>query len=184
MTVPQDPAAAGGDRLMAGQADLERVAEMLKDALMQTRLTRNELGARAARALTALTADIPAETGSASPVPPAPARRRPLIRAVVGSGGGLVIAFGAVRLAVAAADPGVTPGSIPSSWAIPCLLVAIAAVVAALFILGYGVGASIEQRRSGRQSPPRAEQGGRAPWLRVTDNADGGGAGGPDVVAW
>jgi hypothetical protein len=179
MTEPQDPT-AGGDRLIAGHADLEQVIETLKDALAQTRLTRDELGARAARALAALTADIPAETGPAPPA--APARGRPLIRAAAGSGGCLIIAFAAMRL-VGLADPGATSGPIPQPWAIPCLLVAVTAVLAALFIAGYGVGTSVERRRSGRQLRPRAGRGGHALVLRVTDD-DERGAGGPDVVAW
>ena len=116
----------------------------------------------------------------------------------------MVIAFAAVRL-VGLADPGATPGSISKSWIPLCLFVAIAAVVAALFILGYGVGASIEQRRSRRQLPPRPGPGGHAldggqrggaghgpipPSLRTvqvlrgTEDADGGGAGGADVVVF
>ncbi len=185
MTGPQDPTAAGGDRLMASHADREQVIETLKDAFMQGRLTGDELGAQAGRALAArtradlaaLTADIraadiraagipaagiPAESADlivAGPTrPPAPVRRRPLARAAAGSGGCLVIAFAALRL-VSLADPGATPGPIPMSWALPCLVVAIAAVVAALFILGYGVGASIEQRRSRRQLPPQLGPG-------------------------
>src|SRR6266567_282331 len=75
MTGPQDPAAAGGDRLRAGHADRELVVEALKDAFVQGRLTRDELGARTGRALTArtcaelatLTADIPAAAGPARP---------------------------------------------------------------------------------------------------------------------
>jgi hypothetical protein len=59
MTGPQEPAASGDGRLMAGHSDLEQVIETLKDALVQSRLTRDELGARAAQALAVLTADIP-----------------------------------------------------------------------------------------------------------------------------
>jgi hypothetical protein len=44
-------------------------------------------------------------------------------------------------------DPGTTPGSVPKFWLLPSLIVAIAAVITAFFILGYGVGASIERRR-------------------------------------
>ena len=66
-TGPQDPAAAGRGRLRAGHADREQVIEALKDAFVQGRLTRDELDARAGRALSArtcadlaaLTADIP-----------------------------------------------------------------------------------------------------------------------------
>ena len=71
MTGPQDPAAAGCDRLRAGHADREQVIETLKDAFVQGRLTRDELDARAGQALSArtyadlaaLTADIPAAAG-------------------------------------------------------------------------------------------------------------------------
>ena len=35
MTGPQDPAAAGRDRLRAGRADREQVIETLKDAFVQ-----------------------------------------------------------------------------------------------------------------------------------------------------
>ncbi len=64
---PQDPAAAGGDRIRAGHADREQVIETLKAAFVQGRLTRDELDARAGRALSARTcvdlaaliADIP-----------------------------------------------------------------------------------------------------------------------------
>src|SRR5215469_5915933 len=89
MTGPQDPAAAGGDRLRAGHADREQVIETLKDAFVQGRLTRDELDARAGQALAArtyadlaaLTADIPPRPPAARPVrPPAPVHRRPLAR--------------------------------------------------------------------------------------------------------
>jgi len=45
--------------------------------------------------LAALTTDIPGAPAPAPRVPPAGARRRPLARAAAGSGGCLVIAFGA-----------------------------------------------------------------------------------------
>ncbi|MBV9205672.1 MAG: hypothetical protein JO037_09800 [Actinobacteria bacterium] len=184
MTGPQDPA-AGGDRLMAGHADHEQVIEALKNALVQSRLTRDELDARAVRALAALTADTPAEAGP--PSPPAPAPRRPLARAAAGSGGCLIIAFAAVWFAGHLDNPfGASPYFYADqSWIPVCFAVAFAAVVAALFILGYVVGASIEQRRSRRQRPPRpGPGGGHAGVLRVTDDAGGDGACGADVVAW
>ena len=108
MTGPQDPAAAGRNRLRAGHADREQVIGTLKDAFVHGRLTKDELDARAGRALTArthadlaaLTADITAEPAAAGPArPPAPARRRPLARAATGSGLCLVIAAAAVRVA-------------------------------------------------------------------------------------
>ncbi len=71
MTGPQDPAAAGGDRIRAGHADREQVIETLKTAFVQGRLTRDELGVRAGRALAALTcADLAALTAD---IPPGPA---------------------------------------------------------------------------------------------------------------
>ena len=68
MTGPEDPAAAGRDRLRAGHADREQVIGTLKDAFVDGRLTRDELDTRAGQTLSArtcadlsaLTADIPA----------------------------------------------------------------------------------------------------------------------------
>ena len=168
MTGPQDPAAAGRDRLRAGHADREQVIEALKTAFVQGQLTRDELDARAGQALAArtgaelaaLTADIPggpATAGSARP--PTPARRRPLARAAAGSGGCLVIAFAAVWVAANILDPNGL-GNPYHPWSRLCLLVAFAAVGAALCILGYGVATSVEQRRSRRQLPPRPGPGG------------------------
>jgi hypothetical protein len=173
VTGPQDPAAAGRDRLRAGHADREQVIETLKDAFADSRLTRDELDARIGRALAArtradlaaLTADIPpapvaAGAGPARPPaparrrPPAPARRRPLARAAAGSGSCLVIAAAAVWAAFLA-DPGpggITPIPIPPGL---CFLVAIYAVIAALCFIGYGVATSRKQRPSRRQLPPR-----------------------------
>ena len=79
MTGPEDPAAAGGDRLRAAHADREQVIEALKDAFVQGRLTRDELDVRAGRALAArtraelaaLTADIPGGLAAAGPTLPA-----------------------------------------------------------------------------------------------------------------
>jgi hypothetical protein len=150
---PEDPAAAGHGRVRAGHADRELVIEALQDAFVQGRLTRDELDARAGRALAArtyadlaaLTADIPAATGPAGP--PAPAPRRPLARAAAKSGSCVVIAAAAIW-AGALLDPD-GPGPNPyHSWAKPFLLVALVAVVTALGILVHGVGTSLEQRRS------------------------------------
>jgi hypothetical protein len=165
MTGPQDPAAGGG-RLRAGHADRELVIEALKDAFVQGRLTRDELGARAGRALAArtsaelaaLTADIPAGAGPARP--PTPVRRWPLARAAAGSGGCLLLAFAAAWVGGHLDHPlGPSPYK---SWMGPCFFVALVALVAALGIVIYGVGTSMEQRRSRRQLPPRPGPGGRA----------------------
>jgi hypothetical protein len=83
MSGPQDQAAAGRDRLRAGRADREQVIEALKDAFVQGRLTRDELGARAGQALSArtyaelaaLTAGIPAGPAAAGRWPGRPPGR-------------------------------------------------------------------------------------------------------------
>ena len=63
---PQDPGAvwaAGGGHLRASDADRERAIDVLKAAFVQGRLTKDELDARAARALTARShADLAALT--------------------------------------------------------------------------------------------------------------------------
>jgi hypothetical protein len=170
MAGPQDPAAAGGDRLRAGHADREQVIEALKTAFVHGRLTKDELDTRAGQALSArtyadlaaLTADIPGEPAAAGPAgPSAPARRRPLVRAAAGVGGCLVIAFAASQVAQRA-DPGNTPGTLPGSLALPSFMVANAAVFAALFFVIYGVVTAVAQRRSRRQLPPRPGAGGHA----------------------
>jgi DUF1707 SHOCT-like domain len=156
MTGSQGPAAAGRDLLRASHAEREQAIESLKDAFVDGRLTMDELDARAGRALAArtcaelavLTADLPPATGSAHP--PAPARHWPLAKAAAKSGGCLVVATGAVRLA-ALADPGATAGPIPKFLVVPLFLVAAVAAIAALFIMVYGLSDSIDQRRSRRQ---------------------------------
>jgi hypothetical protein len=170
VTGPQDPAAAGRDRLRAGHADREQVIETLKDAFVQGRLTRDELDARAGQALAArthadlaaLTADIPPVPAAAGPArPPAPARRHPLARAAAGSGGCLVIAFSAVWVAANVLDPDGL-GNPYHPWSRLCLGVSIVAVMAAVMIFLLGVATSVEQRRSRRQLPPRPGPGGHA----------------------
>jgi hypothetical protein len=151
----QDHAAAGGDRLRVGHADREQVVEALKGAFVQGQLTRDELDMRVGQALAArtgaelaaLTADVPVGPAVAGPVlPRASTRRRPLTRAAAISSPCLAIASAALWVVGHLDNPlGPSPYR---SWIPLCLGVAIAALVAALFIVGYGVGASIEQRRS------------------------------------
>ena len=169
-TGPQDPAAAGRDRLRAGHADREQVVEALKDAFVQGRLTRDELDARVAQLLAsrtyaelaALTADIPPAPAAAGPArPPTPARRWPLVRAAAGSGGCLVIAAAAFWGATIL-DPGPPAPSPDHYWAPLMLLIVLAAVLAALGILANGVVTSWEQRRSRRRLPPRPGPDGHA----------------------
>ena len=160
---------AGRGHLRASHADREQVIGTLQAAFVQGMLTKAELDVRlgqtfAARTcgeLAALTADLPAGLAAAGPAPARPARRRPLAKAAAGSGGCLVIAAAAVR-AIDLADPGPTPGVIPKYWGTLFVLIALVAVVAALGILKIGVAASLEQRRSRRQLPPRPGPGGHA----------------------
>jgi DUF1707 SHOCT-like domain len=165
--------AAGRGHLRASHADREQVIEVLKAAFVQGMLAKEEfdlrvgqvLAARTYADLAALTADIPAEPAAAGPArPPAPARRRPLARAAAGSGGCLVVAFGAVQL-IQLADPGATPGSIPKVLVGPLFVLLFSAISAALVILSHGVAASVDQRRSRRQLPPGQAPGtgGQAP---------------------
>jgi Domain of unknown function (DUF1707) len=111
LSPPQRPG-----RLMASDADREKVADMLKDAFAQGRLTRQELDLRAGQTfaartyadLAALTADLPAGLPGTAPVrKPARAQpRQPAGKAVVWS------AFGVITLALLAATfavPSPTP---------------------------------------------------------------------------
>jgi hypothetical protein len=182
MTGPQGPAGQGRDRLRVGHADRERTIEVLKDAFVHGRLTRDELDARAGRAfsartyadLAALTADIPAAdipaaripaaripagpapVGSVQPPtpvqPPVPARRRPLARAAAGSGVCLVIVAAAIGVG-AHLDPGGPGPNSYHSWIKLCLFVALAALITAIGILLNGVGTAVEQRHSRKQLP-------------------------------
>jgi len=180
MTEPKDPAAAGGDRLRAGHADREQVIEALKDAFMQGRLTEEELGARTGQVLVArtyaeldtVTADIPGASRLDGPAalardevagPPGLTRRWPLARAAVKSGGFMVIAAAVAHSGgiIANGDYGAAAGS-HHDWTRVLLLLALVLVVTALVILGRGVAASVEQRRSRQQLPPRPWPGGHA----------------------
>jgi hypothetical protein len=166
--------AAGRGPMRASHADREQVIEALKDAFVYGRLTKDELDARAGRALaartcaelTALSADIavgpaasaPAGSGPTRPPvparrrPPVPASRRPLARAAAGSGGCLALAAAALW-ATFIIDPG--PSGADRPWAGLMLQLALYAAMAGVCILWSGVTTSVQQRRTGRQLPPR-----------------------------
>ena len=183
MTGPQDPAAAGGDRLRAGSADREQVIEALKDAFVQGRLSKDELDARAGRALAArthaelapLTGDIPASPAAAPAAPrrrrpPTTARRRrPLARAAAGSGACLAFAFGVILFAANVLDPHGL-GNPYHPYSTLCLFAALAAMFAAVCIALNGIGTAVEQRRARRQLPP-------GPGGRALDDGERGSAG-------
>jgi hypothetical protein len=170
MTGPEDPAAAGRGRLRAGHADRDQAIEALKTAFVHGQLTRDELDARAGRALAArtcaelaaLTADIPPRPPAARPArPPAPVRRRPLARAAAQSGVCLIIAAAAawVWALLVSGDgdyDGIGGANPPhESWAPLALLVVVLFAGTAIGILGSAVVTALEQRRSRGQLPPR-----------------------------
>ena len=172
MTGPGDQMAAGRGPMRASHADREQVIEALKDAFAHGRLTTGELDARTGRALAArtcaelaaLTAGLPpARAAPGPPRPLIPARRRPLARAAAGSGGCLALAAAAVGASFIL-DPG-GPGA-DRPWAGLMILLAQYAVIAAVWILWSGVATSVQQRRPGRQLPPRPGPGGHAPDAR------------------
>jgi hypothetical protein len=160
MTGPDDRAAAGGERLRAGHADRERVIQALKDAFVQDRLTRDELGAREGLALTArtlpelaaLTGDIPAPLAAPAPGRPGLVQRHPLLWGFAGSGGCVAIAFGLVMLAANVLDPHGL-GNPHHPWSTLCALVALAALLTGIGILLHGLGTAEEQRRARKQRP-------------------------------
>jgi Domain of unknown function (DUF1707) len=162
-TGPQDPAAAGRDRLRACHADREQVLETLKDAFVHGRLTKDELDTRAGRALAARTcAELDAVTADILPVPstPAtadlarpptrplvPARSRPLARAAARSGGCLAFAAAAVWASLIL-DPG--GAGLERPWAGLMLFLAQCAVIAGVCILWSGAMTVVANRpRSG-----------------------------------
>jgi uncharacterized protein DUF1707 len=164
------PGVVGRGPMRASHADREQVIEALKDAFVDGRLTKDELDARAGRALAARTcaeldaviADIPPARAASGPTRPlVPARRRPLARAAAGSGGCLALAAAAVGVSLIL-DPG--GAGVYRPWAGLMLLLAQCALIAGVCILWSGVVAttSVQQRRSGRQLPPRLGAGGHA----------------------
>jgi len=160
--------AAGRGPIWASHADREQAIEALKDAFVQGRLAKDELDARAGRALAArtcgeldaVTADIPRVRAASRPSRPlVPARRRPLARVAARSGGCLAFAAAAVWASFIL-DPG-GPGA-DRPWAGLMLLLAQYAVITGVCILWSGVATSAHQRRFGRQLPPRPGPGGHA----------------------
>jgi len=161
-TGPEDPAAAGGDRLRACHADREQVIGTLQAAFGQGRLTRDELDARAGQALAARTyAELDALIADIPAGPPAPARRRPRAVAPVAAGICLLIAAAAIAAMWVAsiADPG-GPGP---SWAGGLMVaLAVSGIWTAIGIMGCAVVTSLDQRNPRGQLPPRPGPGGQA----------------------
>jgi len=163
MTEP-GTAAGCGRHLRVSHVDREQSVEVLKTAFVQGRLTKDELDARVGQALASrtlaelavLTADIPPARAVSGPSRPlVPARRRPLARVAVGSGGCLALAAAAMWASFIL-DPG-GPGA-DRTWAGLMLQLALFAGMAGVCILWSGLAAfttttSAQQRGSGRQLP-------------------------------
>jgi len=185
--------AAGRRPMRASDADREQAIEVLKDAFAHGQLTKDELVARAGRALAArtcarlaaLTADIP--PARAAPIPSEravsiPSERPadgPPERAASGSARPPVPAQRGPLPRAAAKSGGclavagaavwasfiLDPGGpgVDRPWAGLMLLVAQYAAIAGVWILWSGVATAVQQRRSARRLPPRPAPGARPP---------------------
>lgn len=177
-TGQEDPAAAGRGQFRASRADREQVIETLKSAFVEDRLTKDELDARVAQALAALTyadlaaltADLPADRAhlpaTAAPAPAAragasPVRRRPIASATVKSVGCLLVGAAAIWIGFPLDGPPTTV----------FFFLVLAAVITALGIMGNGVAVAAEQRQSRRKLPPRPRSTRRA--LNAESSAQG-----------
>ena len=158
-------AAAGHGHLRAGHADREQVIEMLKVAFVQGRLSKDELGERAGRALAArtyadlavLTADIPAWLAAARPArKPTRAQPRPPMNNVAKSG-----ACSSIAAAVLVATMFIGP---------PAFFLVLVFYLIAMPVVVAQTLSSRQQHRSRGQLPPRPAQHGRA----VEGKRDGG----------
>ena len=167
MTGPQDRAAAGRDQLRVGHADRGEVIEVLKDAFVDGRLTKDEFGARADQALaartradlTALIADLPPlppwpGPDLAAPVrPPAPVRRWPLARATARSALCLILAFTSMWTGALIDEE--TPGPHPYDTGPKLLyLLGLALIITAFCVLAAGAATAVEQRHARRKQSP------------------------------
>jgi hypothetical protein len=167
MTGPQYPAAAGRDQLRAGHTDRDEVIEVLKGAFVDGRLTKDEFGARAGRALAARTrADLTALIDDLPPLPawpgpdpagparpPAPVRRWPLARATAKSALCLVLAFASMWAGAMIDEE--TPGPSPyDAWPKLLYVLGLALIITAFGILAAGAATAVEQRRARRNRRP------------------------------
>jgi hypothetical protein len=195
--------AAGRGPMRASHADREQVIEALKDAFAHGRLTKDELDARAGRALAArtcaelaaLTADFPSARAASGPtLPLVPVRRRPLARAAAGSGGCLALAAAAVWASFIL-DPG-GPGA-DRPWAGLMVLLAQWAVIAGvvgLVVRGDHLSAAATLWQAvaapagaGRPRPRRRTARWRRPWLgspRPPGRPDLRRSAGSQLTAW
>jgi hypothetical protein len=169
MTGPDQGALAGRGHLRAAQADREQAITVLKAAYAQGRLTKDELEVRAGQAfasrtyaeLAALTADIPADSPTASPAatgpsasagpsaaawPPPSTPARTMAKAAGRSGVCLLAA-------VALAEGAFLAGNFL------LIVAAFFALMAASGFFGYGILDAWRERRSRGQQPTGPGQG-------------------------
>ncbi len=167
MTGPDEGGLAGRGHLRAAQADREQAITVLKAAYAQGRLTKDELEARVGQAfasrtyaeLAALTADIPADSLTASPAaagsaaggPPPSRPARTMARAARRSGICLLVAVALVEAALLADN-------------FLLIVAASFALIAASGFFGYGILDAWQERRSRGQLP--AEVGSGPPGTR------------------
>jgi hypothetical protein len=160
---------AGGGRLRASHADRARAVEVLKDAFVQGRLTKDEFDSRVGHALasrtyadlSALTADLPAGTPAPRlPRPPVPARTRRPQNTTVKNGARVIAAATVLTGSVWA-------GAVLSGADSP----AVGVLVSALTFLWFGIliligsimlEAQLKQR-SNKKLPPAPGHLGQAP---------------------
>jgi hypothetical protein len=176
----EDPVVpGGGGHLRAGDADRERVMDLLTTAFTQGRLTGEEFDARTGQALAArtygeldvLTEDIsgtptpdgppgpPVPSQAKSARPPAPMRRWRLARASAISVGCLALAFVAAYSGnlIDNAWQGQGPGP-NHGWTRLLLLLAFVAVITAFTVMGHAVATTLEERNARRRGTSVQDQ--------------------------
>jgi len=158
---------AGRGRLRASHADREQVVDILKDAFVQDRLTKDEFDSRVGDALAsrthadlaALTADLPARPLAPRP-PRRPTQARPRRRedATVKKGAVVIAATTVLTGAVWAGALGSQADGQALGllvWSFTFLWLGIVTLVGAVML------ESRRPRRSGRRLPPASGQGGQ-----------------------
>ena len=161
MTGPGDGVAAAGGRgrLRASHADRERVISVLKAALVQGRLAKDELDARVSQAfaartyaeLAALTADLPAGLADIRPPhQPARAPARPAMSKVI-AGAALVIPPAALL------PPAFLTGN--DKWAKMCLTLMFFYFIAWMIAGTVMLDSWLPKRPRGQLPPPSAPRG-------------------------
>jgi hypothetical protein len=172
MPGPEDETAAAEDRgqddLRASRADRERVVELLKDAFVEERLTKDEFDLRVEHALAsrtyaelaAVTSDLQAWPAAPEPAAAGPAAARPpstpartLGKAARRAGVCVLAAFAIVGLVALTHGEGLA--------VFIAFFSVVTAAIAASGFLGYGVVDAWQEHRSRGQLPSRPGRDGR-----------------------